>query len=145
MFYAPFLKQILSMPFCIGIIGGKPRHSLYFVGFQNDKLIAIDPHYCHKSIDVRQKTDFPLDSFHCNSSRRVPFQAIDPSCTIGFYLQSKENYYEFITLINQMLDHSKQGRDYPIFILNDNTLCEQNNNLPVDSVGTVVCDDFVFL
>lgn len=27
-------QELLSLPCCIGIIGGKPKHSLFFVGFQ---------------------------------------------------------------------------------------------------------------
>lgn len=32
--YAHCLKLLLSTEYCIGIIGGRPKHSLYFVGFQ---------------------------------------------------------------------------------------------------------------
>lgn len=33
------LQNILKLDCCIGIIGGKPKHSLYFVGFQGEKRI----------------------------------------------------------------------------------------------------------
>lgn len=36
--YGNCLKTLLSTEHCIGIIGGRPKHSLYFVGFQG-KLI----------------------------------------------------------------------------------------------------------
>lgn len=29
-----FLQKLLMLQCCIGIIGGKPKHSLFFVGFQ---------------------------------------------------------------------------------------------------------------
>ena len=41
--YAHSLKLLLSTEYCIGIIGGRPKHSLYFVGFQGgffQKLIV---------------------------------------------------------------------------------------------------------
>ena len=32
--YIDCLRQMLMNPMCLGIIGGKPKHSLYFVGWQ---------------------------------------------------------------------------------------------------------------
>jgi hypothetical protein len=42
--YLDCLRALLSLPACLGWIGGRPRHSLYFIGFQEDDLIHLDPH-----------------------------------------------------------------------------------------------------
>ena len=34
--YAHCLKLLLSVENCLGIIGGRPKHSLFFVGFQGN-------------------------------------------------------------------------------------------------------------
>ncbi|KAG1941064.1 cysteine protease ATG4C [Pimephales promelas] len=57
--YLSFVKSILSLEYCIGIIGGKPKQAYYFVGFQDDSLIYMDPHYCQSFVDV-STSDFPL-------------------------------------------------------------------------------------
>lgn len=36
--YGPCLTALLTLENCIGIIGGRPKHSLYFVGFQGKFL-----------------------------------------------------------------------------------------------------------
>lgn len=38
--FVPF-QNILKLECCIGIIGGKPKHSLYFIGFQGEKQQQI--------------------------------------------------------------------------------------------------------
>lgn len=65
---------------------------LYFL---DDKLIHLDPHYCQEMVDV-WAADFPLSSFHCRSPRKMHLAKMDPSCCIGFYCATKDDFFNLI-------------------------------------------------
>ncbi|XP_017067790.2 cysteine protease ATG4D isoform X1 [Drosophila eugracilis] len=100
--YAHCLKLLLSTEHCLGIIGGKPKHSLYFVGFQEDRLIHLDPHYCQEMVDVNQE-NFSLQTFHCKSPRKLKASKMDPSCCIGFYCATKSDFDSFMESVQLYL------------------------------------------
>ncbi|XP_053104291.1 cysteine protease ATG4C [Hemicordylus capensis] len=110
--YLEIVKGILSLEYCIGIIGGKPKQSYYFAGFQDDSLIYMDPHYCQSFVDVSVK-DFPLESFHCPSPKKMSFKKMDPSCTIGLYCRNVQDFERVSEEITKILTSSKEK--YPLF------------------------------
>lgn len=126
--YFKCVQAILSNENCIGIIGGRPKHSLYFVGWQDDKLIHLDPHYCQEAVDVRT-ADFPVQSFHCTSPRKLSFSRMDPSCTIGFYCKTKAEVMKFLSSCNEA--------DYPIFVVAESN----EDRVPYDLVQSLSCDN----
>uniref|UniRef100_A0A671W6T3 Cysteine protease n=1 Tax=Sparus aurata TaxID=8175 RepID=A0A671W6T3_SPAAU len=111
--YFNFAKSILSLEYCIGIIGGKPKQACYFVGFQDDSLIYMDPHYCQSFVDV-STSDFPLQSYHCASPKKMPFSKMDPSCTIGFYSRDVQDYERITQELSKVLQPSAKEK-YPAF------------------------------
>ncbi|TWW58215.1 cysteine protease ATG4C isoform X1 [Takifugu flavidus] len=112
--YFNLAKSFLSLDYCIGIIGGKPKQACYFVGFQDDSLIYMDPHYCQSFVDV-STSDFPLQSFHCPSPKKMPFTKMDPSCTFGFYSRSAQDFERIKHELTELLQPSAKEK-YPAFI-----------------------------
>ena len=142
--YGDCLKAMLSLEWCIGIIGGRPKHSLYFVGYQDDKLIHLDPHYCQDLCDVNQE-NFSLLSFHCKSPRKMKISKMDPSCCLGFYISSKNDYDRFQSSVQPYLLPVKNFNErqsnqncvapqksfgleynYPMYVFNSGRLRDQN-------------------
>lgn len=133
--YDSCLKGLLSLEQCIGIIGGKPKHSQYFIGWQgnspsfaslhcqpymtlfhltDDYLIHLDPHHCQEMVDVLIP-NFPLKSFHCRELRKTALKQVDPSCCVGFYLRTQRDFDEFRRNVQHYLVPPQSKGDYPIF------------------------------
>lgn len=113
--YASCLTHLLTLDTCIGVIGGRPRHSLYFIGFQEDKLINLDPHYCQETVDVL-KHNFPLTSFHCTSPRKMLVLKMDPSCCVGFYFHDRAQFTNFMEIAPSYLVPEDEKVGYPMFL-----------------------------
>ncbi|CAL8254902.1 unnamed protein product [Merluccius merluccius] len=113
--YFNFVKSVLSLEYCIGVLGGKHKQARYLVGFQDDSLIYMDPHYCQSFVDVSKST-FPLQSYHCPSPKKMPFANMDPSCTIGFYSRTVQDYHRISQELSKLLRPSARDK-YPAFTL----------------------------
>lgn len=153
--YAPCLTSLLTLKHCIGIIGGRPRHSLYFVGFQEDKLIHLDPHYCQERVDVWQP-NFPLSSFHCRSPRKMNLSKMDPSCSIGFYCRTREDLEFFVKDAKKCLVAPNQKSEYPMFVFSEGrsrdavhiprlSMPDDDTIVGFDSDNDLECEEFEIL
>ncbi|XP_058467658.1 cysteine protease ATG4D [Malaya genurostris] len=143
--YNDCLKAMLSLDNCIGIIGGRPKHSLFFVGYQEDKLIHLDPHFCQDMVDVNQE-NFAVSSFHCKSPRKIKLSKMDPSCCIGFYCETRKDFFKFVDNVKPFLLPAKQSMSssftsstglhqfneitYPMFVFCRGKSSEQQIDLP---------------
>src|SRR5690606_29132058 len=62
--YYPFIEACLTFPQSVGVAGGKPSSALYFVGYEDDDLIYLDPHYTRPAINIKSKGEFVPDDFN---------------------------------------------------------------------------------
>jgi len=47
--YVPKLKKLFSFAECVGIAGGEPKSSFYFIGCHEENFIYLDPHEINES------------------------------------------------------------------------------------------------
>uniref|UniRef100_A0A1D1ZNK5 Cysteine protease n=1 Tax=Auxenochlorella protothecoides TaxID=3075 RepID=A0A1D1ZNK5_AUXPR len=100
--YIPQLQAVLTMPQSIGIVGGRPGSSLYFVGTQQDLLLYLDPH----EVQEAATGDEHWRSYCGTTLRTLPFTAMDPSLALGFYVGSKEEYLGLCSALEQLESRS---------------------------------------
>lgn len=101
------LQSIFTFPQCIGIAGGRPSSSYYFVASQGDHLFYLDPHYTRPAVALEHTTvatpeDDPLATFHCDRIRKMPLSSMDPSMLVGFLCETEDDWLDLKSRIAAM-------------------------------------------
>jgi cysteine protease ATG4 len=92
-------QQLYTFPQSVGIAGGRPSSSYYFVGSQADGLFYLDPHHSRPAVALQPPaktstekdtdetaeqyyasayTAVELQTFHCEKVRKMPLGGLDP-------------------------------------------------------------------
>ncbi|XP_076454099.1 cysteine protease ATG4B-like isoform X2 [Babylonia areolata] len=92
--YFDALKRCLNLPYSVGIIGGKPNHAHWFVGYVGDELIYLDPHTTQVvgDLDDPEERAAADESYHCRFSCRMNMLRLDPSVAVGFFCDSEKAF-----------------------------------------------------
>ncbi|UNI17322.1 Cysteine protease atg4 [Purpureocillium takamizusanense] len=97
--YWEALIASLQMPQSVGIAGGRPSSSHYFVGAQGQYLFYLDPHHTRPALpyhaDTNQYTGDEIESCHTTRLRRIHIREVDPSMLIGFLIRSEEDWSDW--------------------------------------------------
>ncbi|OBS19197.1 hypothetical protein FPOA_10921 [Fusarium poae] len=96
--YWEALIAALQMPQSVGIAGGRPSSSHYFIGAQGSFLFYLDPHHTRPALpyheDPAEYTSEEIASCHTSRLRRIHVREMDPSMLIGFLIQNEADWQE---------------------------------------------------
>ncbi|KAI9015109.1 hypothetical protein BC832DRAFT_527853 [Gaertneriomyces semiglobifer] len=98
--YYESIKACLGMKHCVGIAGGRPNSSLFFVGCSGDNLIYLDPHFLRPAIACKAPEAYTvneLESYQCTTPRTTPIDLVDPSMVLGFCFADEAEWEEFVS------------------------------------------------
>uniref|UniRef100_A0A8L8JSE1 Cysteine protease n=1 Tax=Heligmosomoides polygyrus TaxID=6339 RepID=A0A8L8JSE1_HELPZ len=108
--YTDHIRQMLSLTTCLGLLGGKPDHSLYFIGYYGRHVVYLDPHVAHEyvpistwenlSIPEKKRRKHPLSTYHSRSYSKMAIKEMDPSCVVGFMFKTREEMDESFRILN---------------------------------------------
>lgn len=109
--YYPALKACFELPSFVGIAGGRPNSSLYFIGLQGDDLIYLDPHFSRPALETKPLNSYTKEEFntyHCTMPRRIHISHLDPSMLLGFYCRTQQDFDLFNEQINAVRTYSRR-------------------------------------
>ncbi|KAF9540727.1 Cysteine protease atg4b [Mortierella hygrophila] len=115
--YIANLKRLFRMPQFLGIAGGRPNRSLYFVASQGDELFYYDPHFVKQRVTPEELDSCPMPSFHCPVVRTMHISELDPSMLLGFLIQSRDELDD----LRVRLDRDMVEASYPLLTFVDDS------------------------
>ncbi|XP_072034228.1 cysteine protease ATG4B-like isoform X2 [Amphiura filiformis] len=114
--YIERLKRCFMLRHSLGVIGGKPNHAHYFIGFLDDELVYLDPHTTQPCIHDDKWGNIPDDSYHCEQASRMKIQNLDPSIALGFYFHTEEDFEDWCVDVQKVIYEKDLG---PMFELTE--------------------------
>lgn len=87
--YWEALKASVTMTQSVGIAGGRPSSSHYFLGVQGDRFIYMDPHVCRPALT---EEGLDVESCYTRRLRMLRVQDMDPSMMLAFLIRDEEEW-----------------------------------------------------
>lgn len=93
------IKEALSHPLSVGILGGKSIYALYLIGFYNEKLITMDPHEEQDSVDeINEDTFLTFVNHH---PKIINFKEWDTTMAFWFYIKNSKDASKFYQTVEE--------------------------------------------
>lgn len=95
------ITRMFNLKQWIGIIGGRGKFGLYFVGHQKDNLILLDPHFNQETVSKEEDIKSSRDTYRWHDIKTLKIKKIDPWIGIGFVITSYKDYTDFMIKIER--------------------------------------------
>ncbi|KAF9902985.1 Cysteine protease atg4 [Linnemannia zychae] len=118
--YNDAIKSTFAFPQTLGIAGGRPSSSYYFVGYQGDDLFYLDPHHSRCVVESKDLNDYTAEDFstyHCETIRKIDINAIDPSMLLAFYCRDRADFDAFCVKVQEL--NARPGMGSSIFTIGE--------------------------
>ena len=97
--YIPSLEALFAIPQNIGVVGGKPYSSFYFIAGQGEVLHFLDPHYIQDYVLIPpDKVSFEISTWTSPEIRWIKATNVDATFSAGFFIRNKEDFVKFETI-----------------------------------------------
>lgn len=97
--YIPSLESLFMIPQSIGVVGGKPYSSFYFIAGQGDVLHFLDPHYVQDYVPIPpDKVSFEISTWTDPEIRWIKAINVDATFSAGFFIRNKADFIRFETI-----------------------------------------------
>ena len=107
--YFPSLNELFSCKEYLGFIGGKNFQASYFIGYTDNYVLYIDPHYAQSSVEnINNIND--IASYNVKDLYELQYKNLQTAMTLGFLFR---NLKEFNDLKNFLENYSK--KEYSCF------------------------------
>ncbi|KAF3931712.1 hypothetical protein ABW19_dt0205594 [Dactylella cylindrospora] len=94
--YWEALKSSIMMSQSVGIAGGRPSSSHYFIGVQGQSLFYLDPHNTRPLLPYRADpatyTSEEVELCHTRKLRRLHLREMDPSMLLAFLIRDEVDW-----------------------------------------------------
>ncbi|KAI9241909.1 MAG: hypothetical protein BYD32DRAFT_363294 [Podila humilis] len=118
--YNDAIKTTFEFPQSLGIAGGRPSSSYYFVGYQGDDLFYLDPHHSRCVVETKELSEYVAEDFatyHCEVVRKIDINSIDPSMLLAFYCRDRSDFDSFCERVKEM--NTRPGMGSSIFTIGE--------------------------
>ena len=127
--YHRSLLRCFHLPGFLGVVGGRPQSSLYFIGYLSDdyscKLLCLDPHVAvQPALTGDEDGEFLPSSLHTlreDDVKTLDMSLLDPSLMIGFYCRTKKDFEMLAAVTKDMFEDTEAPlfcwRDHKVILL----------------------------